>query len=559
MKLRIKDLFTSFGPLWVSICLVGVLVFSYFLRVYHLGSLPYGYYEEEMTNTYVGRFIFLNGKDLYGNSFPLFYFDKFGDYPPILPLYISGAATFFFGINEFAGRFPVALLGVLTSIPLFFLARRFYRSNIAGLIAAIILSAAPWHVVLSRTTAEGIIGLFTYVFGLVFCITGIEEKRRSHIVLGSGLFVFGYFLYPSLRILTPLTIFPLVIVSWKSSKIRYFVLAGLIITSLLTLYIASTPWGRARFMQTSLFSSPATAQSIRTRNELLSNGDGSNNITIARTFHNKIIGYAREFTYQYLSYFSPKHLFLSADGQYRYYNVPDQGLFLLITLPLLIAALLRRKRNSPWLWYTVYLLIITPIPAAITVDFVPHVHRAIFMLVPLILLMSAGSVNILQYAKGKSVYILSAVFLVALILESTYFWHQYSYHADAHQSLLRNDGDREMIQTVIQRRSNYARVIVPVFERLPLYYLFYTNNFNAGIIGRFKSELRLDEVDNITFFNDWCPTKLLDPTTLSPDTLLIDNSPCGLAPGYKEVLVQFRKDGTQSYRYYTPDPSGMKH
>ena len=84
--------------------------------------------------------------------------------------------------------------------------------------------------------------------------------------------------------------------------------------------------------------------------------------------------------------------------------------------------------------------------------------------------------------------------------------------------------------------------------------MFYTQNFDAGLIGKFKSELRLDQVDNIQFFNDWCPTKLLDPATLPKDTLLVDNSPCGLSQGYKEVLVQFRKDGTQSYRYYTPDP-----
>lgn len=553
MKQRLKVVIDHFGPFWVGITLFAILLLSYFLRVYQLGSLPHGYYEEEMTNTYVGRFIFLHGKDLYGNRFPLLYFDKFGDYPPILPLYLSGAATFIFGVNEFAGRFPIAVIGVLTVVLMFFLARRFFRSNLAGLIAAIILASAPWHVVLSRTTAEGIVGLFTYVLALLATIIGIEEKKRSRIILGIGLFLLGYLLYPSLRVLTPLTLLPLVAVSWKNRSIKLWMIAGLIITSALTAYIASTPWGRARFVQTSLFSSPETSRTIRTRNELLSNGDGPNNITTARTFHNKIIGYTREFAYQYVSYFSPKHLFLSADGQYRYYNVPDQGLLLFVTLPLLAAVLLRGKRNNKWLWYTVYLLGISPLPAAITVDFVPHVHRAIFMVVPLVLLLSVGALNILQYIRGKYIIVASGIFVTMLALETVYFWHMYSYHADAHQGLLRNDGDREMIQTVISKRHDYDTVIVPVFERLPLYYLFYTNNFSSNIIGQFKSELRLDKVDNIQFFNDWCPTKLLDPSTIPQKTLLIDNSPCELSPGYREVLVQFRKDGTQSYRYYVPD------
>lgn len=553
MKRRIAELFHTFPPIWAGWLLVLVLGISFFLRVYRLDRLPYGFYEEEMTNTYVGRFIFLNGKDLYGNVFPLLYFDKFGDYPPILPLYLSGIGTFFLGVNEFAGRFPLALLGVLSSIPMFLLARRLFRSNIAGICAAFLLAVTPWHVVLSRTTAEGIVGFFTYLLGLFFVIRGIEERRRSHIVWAVFWFIAGYFLYPSLRILTPLTLLPFAVLPMRTGPVRRVLLGGLLVAVLLTGYITTTSWGRARFMQTSLFSNPDMAAGIRTRNELLSNGDGPNNIRLARTYHNKVVGYAREFVYQYVSYFSPKHLFLSADGQYRYYNVPDQGLLFLITLPLLGAILLGLRKPGRWQWYVVYLLAITPIPAALTVDFVPHVHRAMFMLVPLILLITAGFVNILTVFHRFRALLLVG-FVLAVGVETLYFWHQYTYHADSHQGLLRNDGDREMIQTVIRLRQEYGTVIVPVFERLPLYYLFYTNNFSPALIGKFQPELRLEQADNVRFFGDWCPTRLIKPDTLTQDTLLVNNSSCDLTPGYREVLVQYRKDGTQSYRFYVPGP-----
>ena len=91
--------------------LIAVFLLALFLRLYKLGSLPWGLYEEEVTNAYVGRFILQNGVDLYGNRFPLLYFDKFGDSPPVLPLYIAGLATYVFGFTEFGSRFSTAFIG----------------------------------------------------------------------------------------------------------------------------------------------------------------------------------------------------------------------------------------------------------------------------------------------------------------------------------------------------------------------------------------------------------------------------------------------------------------
>src|SRR5205814_9364429 len=88
--------------------LVILFVFGLGLRLYNLGEMPSGFHTDEVISGYVGRFIFANGTDIYGHPWPLLYVDKFGDYPPSLPMYFSGLATYVFGVTVFATRFPVA-------------------------------------------------------------------------------------------------------------------------------------------------------------------------------------------------------------------------------------------------------------------------------------------------------------------------------------------------------------------------------------------------------------------------------------------------------------------
>jgi len=88
------------------------LLLSLFLRFYKLSEIPFGFHQDEVVNAYVGKFILKNGFDLYGNSWPIFYFDKWGDYPPVLPMYFSGFGSLFLVIPYLAPDFFQHYLGV---------------------------------------------------------------------------------------------------------------------------------------------------------------------------------------------------------------------------------------------------------------------------------------------------------------------------------------------------------------------------------------------------------------------------------------------------------------
>ncbi len=531
--------------------LVLIFFIALFLRVYNLGSLPKSFYVEELTNTYVGKFIFLHGKDISGHPWPLLYFDKFGDYPPVLPLYLSGAGALLLGTNEFAGRLPVAIAGALLVIAVYQLSMLLFNTKKVSLFTSLVTALLPWHVVLSRTTAEGVVGLTVYAFAIVWILRGILEKNTSLLIKSFILFLLSYFLYPALRILVPLTLLPLPLFTYRTDrKTTKMLLASFLFFTLLTGYIVSTKWGRARFDQTSLFASPQIAQSVKERNKQLSDSLGTNNVLRARIFHNKVTGYTREFLNQYLSYFSPKYLFYESGGQYRYYNVADQGLLFVSLLPFFLFALvpvIGVKRSL--FTYILYLLVIAPLPSALTVDFTPHAHRSMFMILPLVCIAGSGFFVLMQGGIVKKFIIYGCMGF--LVLECIYFWNQYS-QSNSFQSILRNDGDREVAIFMRDNRTSYDRVFAPIYERLPFYYLFYTNNFSSSLVGKFKEELEFSAADNVSFMKAWCPTRLDEVQKAGKHILIVERADCDIPEKYQVIQTIVRMDGTKAYTILTP-------
>ena len=390
-------------------------------------------------------------------------------------------------------------------------------------------------------------GFAVYTWGLLWLLAGIAGSDRKKIHWSLALFMFTYFLYPGLRIIVPFTLLPVWFFS-KHKNIKKTLLWGTIGAFFLTALVAATPWGKGRFEQTSLFHSTEVRERIRSNLEAMSYGEGKENVRLARTFHNKVVGYTREFVSQYVSYFSPHHLFVQAGGQARYFNVPYQGL-LPITMGALIFASLLPIIGLPLFTYVLYLTLITPAPAVLTVDFVPHAHRSLFLLLPLILLSASGFLKLTRLFPKKISSVLLPLFVLLVLLgESIYFWHQYSRHEASNQSILRNVGDKEVVRYIIAHKGEYDGIIMPPFARLPIYYLYFSGNFDPSLIGQFKSQLQMDRLPGITFASDWCPTKFLDRSTISQNTLIVENGDCGGIDGYKQVHEITRKDSTRAYR-----------
>lgn len=541
MKL-LKKLFSDkrFFVAWLV-----VLFFAFFLRFFHLATVPFGFHRDELINVYVGRYILLNGQDLYGNAWPLFYFDKFGDFPPIFPMYLMGFSTFLFGVNEFATRFPSALLGALTAIPVYFLANLLYKNKYVSLLSAFLIAILPWHIVLSRMSAEGIVAVFCFVVGLLFLLRGVFLEKKKELLIAFPLLLITYFLYPSFRILMPLVVLPLI---FAGRKTRTLVIVLVCILFVSTFAIASTPWGKARFNQTSVFSSAEVSNTI----QAMTNDEGNNSAFVARAFHNKPVGYSREFLRQYFGYFSPNFLFMNGSTPHEYI-VPDVGLLYIAFFLLFLGVLLPISVpiQKKLYYYFLYLLIISPIPAALTIDFTPHVHRALIMVIPIVILAPLGLLKIMHLTRQKKLVLL--LFSAILAVEFVYFAHQYFFHISSYKSLFKNDGYREVTEYVVDNHQNYKTVYMPSVN-LPLYYLFYTKDFDAGYAGKFNEtsgQVAIDHIGNVHFLNTECPSDELKKHKPTGNILVIDSGICKTSKIFKQIGEIGRKDHSVAFKELT--------
>jgi 4-amino-4-deoxy-L-arabinose transferase-like glycosyltransferase len=528
-----------------------IFLFAFAVRSINLNTVPNGFHMDEVANTYVGRFILINGMDLYGNRWPFLYFNKFGDYPPVLPMYLSGLATFIFGINTFASRFPAALFGSLIIFPLYTLITNLFSKRIA-VIFCLIIAMLPWHVTLSRSSSEGIIGLTVFVVGLYYIFQGINKQKIFPIIISNFFFVLTYLLYPTFRIITPLVLVPLPFYT-KVKSLRKILAVMILVFFGLTALISSTTWGRGRFSQTSLFLNPTDKSVIQNDLQIQISAEGHNSAFIARLLHNKVIGYGQRTLRQYFDYFTPHFLFLG-DGLPQRYQIPHVGLiYLCFIIPVLWFALDKQmKVKRPIMLYFIYLLIISIIPAAITVDDFPNVHRAIFMIIPLVLFISLSFENLIivfQKNTRRRKLIMIAVFLSLMAIEIFYASHQYFALSGKINSFYRTDGNIQTAEFLMLHQNEYPEIIVPNDNWLPIYYLFSKNDFSVDYIGKFFNNFQISNISNITFTINICPdTKKLTGKPQILNALILSDGNCDVEKNYEIIGEIHREDSSIAYR-----------
>ncbi|QQS44084.1 glycosyltransferase family 39 protein [Candidatus Roizmanbacteria bacterium] len=489
--------------------LIAIFIIALIFRMYQLGTVPHELHNDEVANAYAARYIIENGHDIYGNTWPLLYFDKFNDYPPVVPMYFSGFGTYIFGNNDFGARSLLAIVGAMVVFPAYYMALYLFKREKIALITAALFALGPWHIVLSRLSAEGILALTVYLAGLAVLFKAIQKERMSWLIAAGILLLSTYLMYPSFRIIVPLTLFPSIIVAYfhqiRNKKFLAVCALFTIVAFALTISISSTVWGKGRFEQTSLVS-PVSGVELKIQ-QLIFNED---NIWTARVYNNKLIGFGREFLFQYSRYFSFNYLF-GEDGIPHIYSVPYMGLLHLSIIPFILLAAFgfiqkRNKKTDHILFlYVIYILLISPIPAALTVLDVPSIHRA--LLTPaLVIFIAAYGINGIIDLKWKKIPIIMP-FVLIFFGETVFFSHQYFQNFSYYNTIYRTNGNTEAVKYAFDHKNEYEQIYITNQEGwLPIFYLFYANDYNSEYTGKFKYNLRLANSENVNFPEEECPS-----------------------------------------------------
>src|SRR3990167_9268964 len=112
----------------VLLGLFGITILGAFLRLYRLGDIPNGLYQDETAIGYNAYSLLQTGKDEYGRFMPV-YFQSFGDWKLPVYVYATVPSIALFGLTGFAVRFPSAVFGILTIPAMYFFVKEVFRGD----------------------------------------------------------------------------------------------------------------------------------------------------------------------------------------------------------------------------------------------------------------------------------------------------------------------------------------------------------------------------------------------------------------------------------------------
>lgn len=445
------------------ICLLLVFILSFFIRFYRLSDFPVGFHIDEAILGYTGYSLLLTGKDT--NNTTSLYTEVFGDFIPIGYHYFTIIPILLFGLTEFSTRFPGAFFGALTTLVVFLLSQALFQNKKISLIGALFFAISPWHISLSRGSAETAVSLFFIVAGFTAILQSFRKENKLLLYLGTILLCASYFFYHTARLFIPSFYLVVIFVFsffWKFRQHAYKIAilrSFLLCASVSFLLIFVIPGGSSRFNQVSIFTHPETK--LVMEEQIREDGIKHTDVLLTRVFHNKIVDYSRTFFSNYSEYFTVNFLFLKG-GLPLLFNVPQMGLVYMVELFFIVLGvfLLAKSKNLfykiPLLW-----LFIAPVTSALTMDDIPNIRRAIIMVPAIEIIAAYGIFSFISYSFFKKtkkliIFVLGILFL----FNFSYFLHQYFIHTEVHRTWYRNNGAKAMINTIKKAYDQYEKVIV---------------------------------------------------------------------------------------------------
>lgn len=382
-----------------KLLLAGVILIAIFFRFYLLNQMPGGLFPDEAAN---GLDINLMQQ---GHLQPFY---ERGNGREALFFYMLWGSVELFGKNPWAHHAVSALIGVLSVLVTFFLARRLARFALPdrsehhamwiGLISSFIMATSSWHIVLSRTAFRAIqIPLFASLTLLSLIAIAQAKTTKAKYwwsVAAGGFFALGFYTYIAFRIMAPLimilVLWPLLVdiikPSERFSQIKKYFLPLLLSIAVFILVIA--PIGYYFYSHPGSFIGRSGQVSVF--NPELNQGD--------------LIG-----TIGQVSWLSLKSYFTEGDLNWRH-NISGQPFLSIIISPLflfgLILTTLRAVRYTilphryPRDW-TFFLLagwfFAMLVPVVTTAEGIPHGLRSIGT-IPAVFIMTAFGFYWIGYA-----------------------------------------------------------------------------------------------------------------------------------------------------------------
>lgn len=489
-----------------------ISILALFLRLIWLDRVPTAITNDELDYVFDAKAIFLQGRDVSGQWSPFSLTT-----PPFqvskaeLPALIISPLIGFLNFSLFSARLPYVILGIILLTILFLITRELF-GDWPALIVLLVGAINPWSFYFSRAAFDTLLAVTLYLSAFYILIV----LKGWKLLLAFPFFFLGFFSYLGTKVI----FLPLVLLtsfySWfflnKKKYIRHYLV--LIFLCLLTFFaflisFKSQPVAeRGREILTPFHSLVSQRVDQERRLSVVN--------PLVNTFSNKGVVFIKIFLEKYLGIFSPQFLFLHGEERSTY-SVWYHGMFYYSDFIFLLLGFcyLFVKNRKFWL-FLVFLLLVAPLPSALSVLGEEYALRGALLFPFLIFLTGLGFWFLISLKKNRFWQITTIAFLIIIyFFQLSNFLTIYFFRNPIYNSEGFGFSRRLLVSYLNYLKPENKRILVIGKEELALlkHFLFYSNLYSRENATLLSDKILKEDFswDNIRFTND-CPEDIeLDP------------------------------------------------
>ncbi|MGK2849189.1 MAG: ArnT family glycosyltransferase [Minisyncoccota bacterium] len=469
----------------VIIVLFLILCLAFFVRFYHIESIPAGIYPDEAANG-VDALHALETK-----NFDIFYPANFGREGLFINLQAISIALFG---NTITGlKIWSILFGTCSVLGIFLLARELFQRQMAGLLAGFMLATSYWAINFSRIGFRAIMTTFLLVFSFYFFFRGLRTRRFRDFFIAGLIFGIGVHTYVAFRLapLILILLLPALFLSYPHFLQRFWKHAGCFIIGA---FITASPMLFHFFItHPEDFASRSSHISIFSPEVNHGNAGG----TLAKTFATSLIKYNFFGDQNWRHNYPPYPILDPFVGTFFLAGF----LFLIWQTVTLLGKRFREGRHDARLVTNTFLIVsfFTMLaPEFLTNEGLPHALRSIGTQMPVFLIATIPALWIFTQATRSKIHTKIALFctlLFILIISALFNFTKYFVffaHSPAAGSAFNENytnmgrylltlPNETQKYILIDEQGNANRFHLPVFAH-PVYFLTYHRVANLHII-----------------------------------------------------------------------------